>query len=140
MAGGTASDIRAPYPKGEDSLVCIEVGAFTIEASKSADYVVDKQTIMFAFKPKKAELTATNIDVTNGVTLNIEDDSATPQVIVSDEAITAITAGAGKLQALTIDDDTMTINAGAVLVTSYGSGASDAGLDVKVRLWVEPVF
>ncbi|KPL09548.1 hypothetical protein AMJ71_06155 [candidate division TA06 bacterium SM1_40] len=136
MAGGSASDIRTPFPFDE---YLIEFGTFDIAASKSSDYQVDNFTVPFACRAVRCEVTATDVNVTNGITINIEDDTpTTPKVVVSDAAVAAITAGAGKSEALTVDR-TKTIFAGAVLKCSYKSGASDDAENVKVRLWVEPV-
>lgn len=139
MAGGVAGDIRGSYPKGQDSLVLLEFGPFQIIASKT-DYDVDRFTTRFAFKPKFAELTATDIAVTNAITVNIEDDTGTAKAIVTNKAVAAITAGAGLLLPLTIVNKETIINAGAILLMTYISGTSDTGIDVKVRLWVKPVF
>lgn len=137
MAGGSANDLRAPYPKGAQSLVLIQA-PLTVVASKTKDFITHEMTVPFAFKAVKATYSAQDINVTNGITVNIQDDSSTPQELVTDKAVTAITGGAGTEQDLSVDK-TITINAGAVLYFSYGSGASDDSLDGMINLWVRPV-
>lgn len=144
MAGGTASDIRAPYPKGDAGLVCITFGPVEVIASKgtanAADYVFDQFTVPFSFKPVRAEYTAEDITIGNAnLVVNIEDDTGTAKVIVDDAALTAITAGAGVGAALTIANRELVINAGAVLIASYSSKAGDTTTALKLRLWVKPV-
>lgn len=139
MAGGTAGDIRTPYPKGEDGLFMFEFHGAIVEASKSADFIFNQMTVPFAFKAVKAEYTALEIAITNAMTVNIQDDTATPEEIITDAAVAAITEGAGGVAALTVDK-TKTINAGAILSASYGSGAGDTAKDLRIRLWVKPVF
>jgi hypothetical protein len=134
MAGGSAANIAAPYPMGDIIPIRFQ---FEIIASKSADYVVDSFLVPWAFRPVYAELTAQIVTITNAITFNLEDDTGTPQVLIADHAVTAITGGAGTVQTPTLVK-TFKVNAGARLIASYGSGAGDVALDVTVTLWVRP--
>lgn len=140
MAGGVAGDTRAPFPKGADTLFWIKFGPFEIVASKSADFIVEKFELPFACIPKKAYVTAQDVNVTNAITLNIQDDTGTPKQVVTDASLAAITGGAGSKVALTIADSATVLNAGALLEMSYGSGASDDAESVSVYLGVDPVY
>jgi len=143
MAGGVAADIRAPYPKGEDALIPIKFGPFTMTASTAPDEIVEKFELPFACKPVKARLTAQTITQadTDKVTVNLQDDAGTE--IVKDAVATAVVAGAGSWEALTLASGAANtqFNAGALLEMSYGaSNAGDVGLDVTLVLYVRPVF
>ncbi len=133
-AGGSASDVRGAFPMGD--IIPLNFH-FEVVASKSADYVVGKMLVPWAFRPVLAELTAQIVTITNAITFNLEDDTGTPQVIIADHSVTAITGGAGTVQTPTVVR-TFKVNAGAHLVASYGSGAGDVALDVDVTLWVRP--
>lgn len=140
MPGGVAGDIRTPWPKGGDSLIPLEFRCDSLEAGKTSDHIFEKMTMDFAFKVVKAEYTARVITETTAITLNLEDDSATPQVLINDFAVAgSITNGAGSVVAVTVDK-TKTVNAGAVLSASYKSSTSDTGSNVVLRVWVKPVF
>lgn len=141
MAGGSAADIRSKWPKGDDALIPIVFGPHDIEASGSADFVMEKRRMEFAFKPVRAELTSREIVISNALTLNLVDDSSSPNEIVTNQAPAAVTKGAGALEAITlaVGATAQQINAGAVLIWSYGSAVSDTALDVVFTLWVRPV-
>ena len=141
MAGGTATRIDTPYPKGEDSLIVLEF-PFTIVASKSADFIAFTRRAEFAFKPISAWTTAQEVAVTNAITINLVDDSSTPKEIITDQTLAAVTAGAGShiTVALASGAKAQQINAGALLEMSYASGASDTSLDSMLFLLVRPVF
>lgn len=140
MAGGDAQILRAPYPKGDDGYICIASKAFDIAASKASDFIVDEQTVPFAFRAVYAEYTADAITETNAITFNVEDDTGTPQVLINDFACSgSMTAGASVARAMTVVK-TITVNAGALLRFSYKSGASDTGTNCVIRIWVKPVF
>lgn len=140
MAGGTDGDIRAPWPKGSDSRFLWKFGPFEIIASKTKDFIVEKLQLPFACRVKKAFVTAQDINVTNAITLNIVDDSATPVEIVTDHTLAAITGGAGSYVEMTVASPNTTLKAGALLEMSYGSGASDTAESVTVILELEPVY
>lgn len=133
MAGST-NDVRGAFPMGDVIPIHFH---FEIVASKTADYIARKIKTPFAFRPVYATLTAQIVTITNAITFNLEDDSATPQVLIADHAVTAITGGAGTIQTPTLVK-TFNVPAGAYLVASYGSGAGDVALDVDVALWVRP--
>lgn len=136
MAGGSASDIRTPWPKGEDGLVLIQAPC-SIVASKTKDFITHRHTAQFAFKAVRLTYSAQDIVVTNAVTLNVQDDSSTPQELITDVSLSAITGGAGLDVDLSVDKS-ITINAGALLDFSYGSGAADTSIDGVFNLWVKP--
>lgn len=141
MAGGTAGDIRTPYPKGDNSLIPIHF-PMTVVASKTKDFISHSHKLKFACRPVLVEFTAQDIIVTNAVTINLLDDSSTPQEIVTDQTLAAITGGAGGITAPTMASGAkaLTLNAGAILEASYGSGASDSTVDGVMTLWVRPIF
>lgn len=140
MAGGVAGDIRSAWPKGQDALIPIKFGPFEIIAGKTKDFIVEKLQLPFACQVKKGFVTAQDVNVANAITLNVQDDSGTPVQIVTDNALAAITGGAGSWVALTIASPNTTLNAGALLEASYGSGASDTGESVTIVLYVKPVY
>ena len=144
MAGGSASDLRAPYPKGAQSLLCLEFGPFDVPDAAQTDEIVDKLTVPFAFKAVFAEVTALKVtDANASFSINIQDDTGTPKELITNFVVTATALGVGLLDVINgLDsevDATETIYAGAILALSYTSGASDVALSVKVRLWVRPV-
>ena len=94
--------------------------------------------VPYAFRLKKAEKISEAVAITNGVTLDVIDDTGTPQVLIADEAITAITAGSAVTAACTVDDEGP-VYAGAKLSARYTSGASDTSRHTTIRLWVEPL-
>lgn len=139
MAGGSASDIRAPYPKGEDSLVCLTFGPFDVPDAAQTDEIVEKLTIPFGFKAVRAEVTALAV-VAGGTTftVNLQDDTGTPQVLIADAAVADVSLGAGSAESLTVVK-TITVNAGAVLSFTYTSVSGDTAIGVKLRVWVKPI-
>jgi len=139
MAGGNASDLRAPWPHGSNNYV-IKLGPCALIASKTKDFIVEKFQLPFAVKVKKAYVTAQEVAITNAITLNIVDDSSTPVEIVTDHALAAVTAGAGSYVAMTVASPNTVLNAGALIEFSYGSGVGDTGTDVAVILLCEPVY
>jgi hypothetical protein len=132
--------VNAPWPKGPDGRLVHKFGAFEIAASKAADFIVEQWKLPYAIRIKKAWVTSQDIAVTNGITLNLQDDESTPNVVISDEAVAAITAGAGQCVALTVDIPNTILKHGAILSLSYASGASDDGIDVCVYIEYEPVY
>ena len=139
MAGGNASDIRTPWPKGELGWYLIEFGPVDIpDSAKSADEHFDQFQTHFAFHAMECRATSLNVSETNAITINIEDDSGTAKVIVADAAITAYTQGDGHNEKLTVVKS-VKILAGAIVKCSYKSGASDTTLGLKIRLWVKPI-
>lgn len=140
MAGGSVQDLRAPYPKGEDSTVQLVIPC-TIQASKTKDYVVCQWTAPFAFKAVSGYYTAQDFTETNAITLNIQDDSGTPNELLTDFPVPGSqTGGAGFQIDLTSSLDKSTqINAGAIVEFSYGSGAGDTSVDGVFVLNVKPV-
>jgi hypothetical protein len=140
MAGGTEQLYQTPYPKGGDGLVCITFGPFDVPDSAQTDEIVDRFTTQFAFKAVKCEVTALKVtDVNSSFSVNIEDDSGTPKVLVADAVVAAVALGTGSSESLTVDRDKI-IFAGALLRLTYTSTGSDVCLSVKVRLWVKPVY
>jgi hypothetical protein len=140
MAGGNADLHTTPYPKGEDGLFPL-VFAFNALASKSADWITAQVRVQFAFKAVRAELTAEEIAITNAITLNLQDDTGTPQELLTDVSVTAISGGGGGRIDYTSDlDKDITVNAGALLELSYGSGSSDTVTNGLFILWVKPVY
>lgn len=140
MAGGTAADIRTPWPKGDKGWFLIEFGPVDIpDSAKSADELFDSFVTPFAFTAEECRVTALDItDANTTLSINIEDDSDTPQVLVADAGIAPITQGNGSYEKLTVVKN-LTINAGAIVTCSYKSAASDTTTGLKVRLWVKPV-
>lgn len=140
MAGGNAADFRTPYPKGEKSAIILPF-AFNALASKTKDWITAQILVPFAFKAVRAQLTAEAIAITNAMTLNLQDDTGTPQELLTDVSVTAITAGGGgRIDFTSSLDKDITINAGALLDLSYGTGASDTVTNGLFLLEVEPVF
>lgn len=138
MAGGDANDLRAPWPKGDDGVMVLEFGPVNIEASKASDHIFDTMTAPFAFRVIKGEVSSQTLTENTGITINLQDDSSTPQELVSDAGLSAIVAGAGGVTAVTVSK-TITINAGALLYASYKSGSTDTSVQTKLRLWIKPV-
>jgi hypothetical protein len=137
MFAGDAGILDAPFP--HDKRIWLPL-SISVLASKSADYVTTQFKLPWAVRVKRAFLTAEDISITNAITINLEDDESTPNVVISDEAPTAITAGAGNWEELTVDIPNTTILAGAILVLSYGSGASDTITNGTLWLELEPLY
>lgn len=135
MAGNANDITKRPFPFG--GLQLIEFPPVDIQASKT-DYVYAQIEVPYAFRLKKAEKISEAVAITNGVTLDVIDDTGTPQVLIADEAITAITAGSAVTAACTVDDEGP-VYAGAKLSARYTSGASDTSRHTTIRLWVEPL-
>ncbi len=139
MAGGNAADFRAPYPKGEDSVVILSFGPFDIPDAAQTDEIIEEMTVPFGFKAVKAEISGLLLtDSTPSTTINLQDDTGTPQVLIADASVTAFAIGAGAVQDITIVK-TITINAGAILRFTYTSASSDVATGLKLRIWVVPV-
>lgn len=136
MAGGDTNQPGDGWPEGGDALHMIVLGPINVVASKTKDYIFDAYTLQFACTPIKGEITHENVDISNAMTINIQDDSSTPKQIVTDQTVPAITGGAGATVALTVIQG-VRLNAGAILEASYGSGASDTSTGTKIRLWVK---
>lgn len=135
MAGSTTK-ISPPWPHA-DGLLCIESKPVNIAASKT-DHVWDVLTIPFKCELVWAEWVSQAVTITNGVTVDVLDDSGTPQIIIENEAITAITDGAAATTRCTVDD-TGPILPDSQLKFRYTSGASDTSVATKFRLWVRPL-
>jgi hypothetical protein len=131
--------VSAPWPQGP-SRTFLHPMSIVALASKSADYVTQQFKLPWAVRVKRAFLTAEDISITNALTINLEDDESTPNVIISDLAPTAITAGAGNWEELTVDIPNTIIKAGANLVLSYGSGVGDVIVNGTLWLELEPVY
>lgn len=139
MAGGNANDIRQPWPVGKDGLFPIYSKTFDMSQSHASDYVVDQQKAPFAFTVEEADFCADAVTEAAGITVNVEDDTSTPKVVVADAGVAAITAGASARTALTVDKSKV-IYAGALINFSYKSGSGDSGTNCQIRLWVKPYF
>lgn len=139
MAGGTVADIRAPYPKGANGWYLITFGPVDIpDGEITADELFDSFVTPFAFKAKECRITA--LDITGaGISINIEDDTGTPQVLVDDFTIDPITQGNGSSEKLTVVRS-ITVNAGAIVTCSYKCAGSETTKALKVRLWVQPIY
>lgn len=133
MFAGAAGILDAPFP--HDKRVWIPMFAFNVLASKSADFITGQFKLPWAGRIKRVFLSAEDVTITNALTLNLQDNESTPNVVISDLAPTAITAGAGAWEELTNDIPTTLLLAGAILSLSYGSGASDT--ITNGVLWVE---
>jgi hypothetical protein len=139
MAGGNAQDVSSAFPKGEQGFFLITSGPVNFQASKT-DHVWDTFLAPFAFRVKKAEVISAIISITNAVTINVQDDTGTPKVPIADSGTPASGAdGTGDTAQLTVDDSVL-INAGALVQFSYTSGASDTSTGSVVRLWVKPEY
>lgn len=139
MAGGNANSLRTPYPIGKKGLFPIFSKTFDMSQSHAADYIVDEQCVPFAFTVEEAEFCADALTEAVGVTVNVQDDSGTPKVVIADAGVAAITAGASARQALTVDKSKV-IYDGALLQFSYISGAGDSATNAQIRLWVKPYY
>jgi hypothetical protein len=139
MAGGNAQDVSSAFPKGENGLVLIQSSPVNVQASKT-DHIWCEFTAPFAFRIIKAEAISAIVTIANAVTINVEDDTGTPKVpIVNSAGITAGADGTGDRGALTVDDSVL-INAGALVNFSYISGAGDSSTGTVIWLWVKPEY
>ena len=134
MAGGDTNDLRAPYPKGEDGFVLLQLGPFDAQNNDS-DESRYQMTVPFSFKPKKAFHTAQVVTSTPEIT--VQDDTGTPKVIVDGSALTAAADEATAEEELTVED--VTIFAGAKIQVFTTAGASEATVQSMINLWVKPV-
>ena len=141
MAGGNAADIRAPYPKGEGSVVEITLGPADVATGKT-DHLVDQWQAPFAFRVQYVHFTAELCTLDTGISVHIFDDSATPLVIVNDDELEAIVAGATDLQKLAVVSLTQVFNAGALITLSITTdgGGSEVLTNGKIRMGVVPVY
>jgi hypothetical protein len=137
MAGGNANDLRAPYPKGEDGWVCIPLGPVSAGNGETGATKF-ATTVPFGFYPRKAYFSAQV--VTSDPTITIQDDTGTPQVIVSAVTLTAIVDESSAVQDLTITEAVKAtqINAGAELHVLITTDAGDVVTLGQVLLWVKP--
>lgn len=141
MGAGDANVHRMPYPFGEDAVLLLMSGQVNIEASKT-NHVWDYMTIPFEFRPDRVEIASQTVAITNAITIDVADEESTPQVMVNDEALAAITAGAGAgsdIVVATIDDYGPFLADGALLFR-YTSGVSDTSVGTRARLWVTPTY
>lgn len=132
MAGGSLNDIRMPH-----DAFWIVSNSFDIAASK-ANFVVDQQLVPVGFKCIYAEFCAQVMAVTNAITVAVGDDTGTPKLIVNDDAVVAIVAGASAREAL-VFSKTVEIYGGALLSFWYDSGASDTATNARIRLLCVPI-
>lgn len=138
MAGGTAADIRTPWPKGEEGLVLLQSNPVTVQASKTG-HQWDQMLVPFAFKPVRAEICAESItDADASCAFTVQDDTGTPKKVIDAAATTAMADGSSVRAALTVDK-TVTIFAGALLDFLYTSTGSDASVNLVIRIWVKPI-
>jgi len=134
MAGGDANDLRAPWPKGEQGWLLLQLGPFDIQNNDSAESRFE-MTVPFGFKPKKAYHTSRIVTSTPVVT--IQDDSGTPKKIVDSAALAAVADEATTEEELTVGS--VEINAGAKISVLSTAGASEDTTQSMINLWVEPV-
>jgi hypothetical protein len=135
---GDANIKRSAYPGGDEDYVILTLGPFNVEASKT-NHDVDQMKVPFAFKPIYAEVSSYEVAITNAVTIDVLDDTGTPQQIVQDHTLVAVTKGSAIASEMTIDD-VGPVLADAKLKVRYTSGASDTSEHTKVRLWVKPLY
>lgn len=138
FAGGTEADIRAPYPKGADSLLHIVI-PFEVVASQT-NKCMQELTVPFSFTTTgaKAYLSAQDITIANGIALSIEDETGTPKVIAAVAAATAAAAGSTVEEELTVTEGNE-IFSGAQVRVMTTSGAGDSITAGVINLWVRPL-
>lgn len=142
MAGGDSQILRTPYPKGEDGWVAITSNTYTKAGAGTGAVIFGAFTAQYAFKCMAAEVTAQLItDADGDFTILVNDDTATPKVIVAATVLTDIVAGSGGGAVQTLSPDrTVTINAGAIVkFTATHGDAADVCDGLQVTLWVKPV-
>jgi hypothetical protein len=83
MAGGDANLYNLPYPNGPYMLT---FGPFDLSASKT-DHIVDSMTMPFRGRAVKAEFTASILTETTAITINLEDDSTSAKVVISNAGV-----------------------------------------------------
>jgi hypothetical protein len=134
---GNANLIDRPYPNGPEILVW-QTGNVAIEASKT-DHVWDVTYVQYAFYPTKVEICSQTVAITNAITIDLADNEGTPNVIMNNEALAAVTAGASTAPIQATIDDRGLVLQGAVLIARYTSGASDTSVGTRMRLWGCPL-
>ena len=135
---GNADRLDRPFPHGKHILVW-QTGQVNIEASKT-DHVWDVSYVQYAFRPTHFEICSQTVAITNAITIDIADNEGTPNVIVDNEALAAVTAGASTAPIQGTIDDRGLVLYGAVLIARYTSGASDTSVGTRVRLWGIPEY
>lgn len=141
MAGGVEADIRTPWPKGEGSILLLNI-PFYVPALVGGDdeHIVAMFTAPFSFKVKKAELSALDIIEAGTIQMSMVDDTGTPKEIFDNTDIAAITRGEATLQDLGADP-TVVIFAGAIVKIIVDTTAdTDTIINGMVNLWLEPVY
>jgi hypothetical protein len=148
MAGGEASDIRAPYPDGPFLLT---FGPHDVPdpGGAAADKIMEQIYAPFKFRPVRAEVSAHLVtDADSSFKISLFDDTATAQYILGTNTttglvVTATARGAGLCMQQdggdSTFDDTITINAGAKLSFEYTAGNGDVVEGLVLRLWVKPM-
>lgn len=133
------TDLKSAWPQG-DGIIIVNSGQVNIEASKT-NHVWDVMVIPFSFVVKRVEIISQTVTIGNSITIDVADDASTPNVIVNDEALAAITAGAATAASIinAAIDDTDDIIASDALIFRYTSNGSDTSVGTRVRLWIRPV-
>ena len=138
MAGGNASDVRQPWPMGEDSVLVFPV-AFGAVTEGAAKVTLATFTLPFAAYCEKAEMSLASVTDTDGDSLVIvEDDTA----VTTKKWVSAGDLGTTSATPVTKDlavDKSVLINAGAVITVSVtGGDAGDAVGAGCLFLWLKP--
>jgi hypothetical protein len=137
MAGGTAGDIRTPWPKGDDSIQLLRVGPFTYTGGTTAQ--VSNLTLPFSCKPVYMEITGVSTVAGGGTNhaVLIQDDTASTTKKWFNSTNVALAALG--VRALTIIDKTVEFFAGAVMsATITPDNNANALSNVMVNVWVKP--
>ena len=139
MAGGTAADLRTPFPKGASSLVFFQI-PMDLVATDTDHAVMSNFVVPFAFTVETATLSAYDVISTGTVTCDLQDDTGTPKVAFSGVTIAAITAGAGMSVDLS-PDNSVVFYAGAVMSAIIDTtNAADAVAGGCMYLGLKPVY
>lgn len=144
MAGGNANDIRAPYPKGGDSVVPLIFSGLTKVGAQTGTIVLASMTLPFSCKCVYAEAIAGQTAVTDAdadTALLVQDDTAGTTKkwvnnVTSGNTLTALAAGARRQFVV---DKSVELYAQSILQVAMVFGdAGDVFDGLTIVLWVQP--
>ena len=139
MAGAT-NPLKSAWPFGEHSLYPITLRSEATGGDSSGYKIEDVYRAEFDFRVKQAYFSVRegSVAITGAILVKVQDDTGTPQQIISARNITAAD-DAGNPVALTVNDEGPILT-GANVELSLDSNTSDTIQNLKVVLLVEPVY
>ena len=135
-----ATELTGLWPHGEETLI-MQSGDVTMVASKT-DWEWDIVSIRFDFHPTRVEIMSQAVAITNAMTIDVADDTGTPQVMVQNQALAAFTEGAADgddIISATIAD-TGPFLKGQNIIFRYTTGVADTTIGTRIRIYGRPIY